>query len=444
MIILSRSNQNLAGSFFEVRDVVIPDNYEVKMLQNNHLKYIPEMQFRDIDGKKSMYVKVDGLGTLVNRFARMIPGKREVVMLLESIRDCMTELKNYLLNPQGLILNMDYILYSDTEKRYKFIYIPGYKGSFREDMKNLFEEIMRIYDHSDREGVMYLYNTYSRFLVDNYTPEMFCRELKKKSENLSSDDDHRKANDLKSYKTFENEGICRDINISTNSSTDKKKSISTYVFAVAAAVVISILLYVFMGAASLKITAIVFLLMAVYLVVDMMHKKEEKEIDMSMEYHLPNVTEERKIISREEMYKLPESEGIYDAQTSGKTDFQTITPNDFQMPGETSVLTNGAEKGGISRLVPNNGSKNEDDQIYLIEGETRIGRLKETCDYCIDAPEISRIHAVIEKCGDNVTLMDAGSTNGTFLNEVRLPLEEKEKLSPGDTVSLAGIAYTCV
>ena len=38
MIILSRSNQNLAGSFFEVRDVVIPDNYEVKMLQNNHLK----------------------------------------------------------------------------------------------------------------------------------------------------------------------------------------------------------------------------------------------------------------------------------------------------------------------------------------------------------------------------------------------------------------------
>ena len=211
---------------------------------------------------------------------------------------------------------------------------------------------MRIYDHSDREGVMYLYNTYSRFLVDNYTPEMFCRELKKKSENLSSDDDHRKANDLKNYKTFENEGICRDINISTNSSTDKKKSISTYVFAVAAAVVISILLYVFMGAASLKITAIVFLLMAVYLVVDMMHKKEEKEIDMSMEYHLPNVTEERKIISREEMYKLPESEGIYDAQTSGKTDFQTITSDDFQMPGETSVLTNGAEMGGISRLVP--------------------------------------------------------------------------------------------
>ena len=82
--------------------------------------------------------------------------------------------------------------------------------------------------------------------------------------------------------------------------------------------------------------------------------------------------------------------------------------------------------------------------LHLIEGETRIGRLKETCDYCIDAPEISRIHAVIEKCGDNVTLMDAGSTNGTFLNEVRLPLEEKEKLSPGDTVSLAGIAYTCV
>ena len=57
-----------ASCFFEVSDVSIPGNYEIKMLQKNTFKYVPPTEIREIDGKRSLYVKIDGLGTLINRF----------------------------------------------------------------------------------------------------------------------------------------------------------------------------------------------------------------------------------------------------------------------------------------------------------------------------------------------------------------------------------------
>jgi pSer/pThr/pTyr-binding forkhead associated (FHA) protein len=106
----------------------------------------------------------------------------------------------------------------------------------------------------------------------------------------------------------------------------------------------------------------------------------------------------------------------------------------------TTVLSNDEEEG-VSKLIPcDEGSK---DQIFLIEGETKIGRQTSVCDYCINEPSISRVHAIIEKIGNKLLIRDAGSTNGTYINDTRLEENRPVEAVSGDMISFAGVRYEC-
>ena len=82
--------------------------------------------------------------------------------------------------------------------------------------------------------------------------------------------------------------------------------------------------------------------------------------------------------------------------------------------------------------------------IYVSEGYCRIGRTEEGNEYCIPSPSVSRNHARLECVGSVVTLRDLGSTNGTFLNHVRLTGESVQQLHCGDVVSFAGEEFYVV
>jgi len=61
-----------------------------------------------------------------------------------------------------------------------------------------------------------------------------------------------------------------------------------------------------------------------------------------------------------------------------------------------------------------------------------IGR--EEVDFALDDPEISRQHAAIEVSGDEITVVDLGSTNGTLVGEALVteaPLENQGEFTIG-------------
>ena len=439
MMILQKNRG--ASCFFEVCNVEIPTNYEIRMLQNNTFDYIPPTEMREIDGRKSIYVKIDGLETLVSRFRRFNPEKNELEKLLFSIKSCMSELKDYMLDPGGMVIDMEHILYSPEEDKYKFMYIPRFDKPFRKQMKDLFEEIMRIFDHKDREGVVFLYDLYSKFLMDNFTPDMFCKLIKEK-------DDISLKEKLPPVRPISKKEVGDEITNSINTMTEKtvventmvekpsdKKDKNRNILMITGAVAVAILMYIFLGAQSLMISAVMALVMAVYIGVDAMRKKEEEETRLSME---PVLSYGNYVAESDFEISSPKIE---------KKEEPKILFNEIEEPEiyETTVLMDENEFAndikGISKLIPCDGNKNE--QIYLIEGETRIGRMSDACDICINEPSISRVHVVLEKQGKKVTLKDVGSTNGTYINEHRLEKDISEQLSSGDIISLAGVAYEC-
>jgi predicted Zn finger-like uncharacterized protein len=75
----------------------------------------------------------------------------------------------------------------------------------------------------------------------------------------------------------------------------------------------------------------------------------------------------------------------------------------------------------------------ESGKIYSIE-KPRVVIGRQDADINVDDPEISRQHAALEISGERVTLVDLGSTNGTFMGEEPIqavPIENQGEFSIG-------------
>lgn len=66
--------------------------------------------------------------------------------------------------------------------------------------------------------------------------------------------------------------------------------------------------------------------------------------------------------------------------------------------------------------------KGGEQTVMLKDGENTVGRLSAS-DVMIDNPSISRHHAVVTVRGETVLVRDAGSRNGTFINDQKLEQE---------------------
>jgi len=49
---------------------------------------------------------------------------------------------------------------------------------------------------------------------------------------------------------------------------------------------------------------------------------------------------------------------------------------------------------------------------------------------------VSRLHIVVRLIGEKLSIMDLGSSNGTFINGIRVPANSEQAISSGDVVSL--------
>ena len=81
-------------------------------------------------------------------------------------------------------------------------------------------------------------------------------------------------------------------------------------------------------------------------------------------------------------------------------------------------------------------------QIELSREKKTIGRIDSLVDYCLPVKGISRIHAEIIREGDDYLINDLNSTNGTYVNSVRI--HEPTKISCGDIVSISNVDYYCI
>jgi diguanylate cyclase (GGDEF)-like protein len=75
-------------------------------------------------------------------------------------------------------------------------------------------------------------------------------------------------------------------------------------------------------------------------------------------------------------------------------------------------------------------------RYYIEQDEQDFGRSLK-CHSCMENPSVSRRHFKVFKSDTSVWIADLGSTNGTFVNGVRLG--EAQVLNPGDLISVGNV-----
>ena len=101
----------------------------------------------------------------------------------------------------------------------------------------------------------------------------------------------------------------------------------------------------------------------------------------------------------------------------------------------------GAERGPLNDLLPRLIGLDPPtrDRVFVLQrGENIVGRLEE-CDVPILDGSVSRQHARIVFTRQRVTVTDLGSSNGVFVNDLRVDMAE---LAEGDTLRVGNVAFT--
>ena len=114
------------------------------------------------------------------------------------------------------------------------------------------------------------------------------------------------------------------------------------------------------------------------------------------------------------------------------SDDETIIAN----PGEMSILQQPAQRRAAC-LVQYSGAQ-LGKRFPLDNDSMTIGRSPQT-DICIDEPSVSRRHSKFSIKGENVSVEDLGSSNGTYVNDKRL--EGSLDLNDQDMLRLGTILF---
>ena len=125
--------------------------------------------------------------------------------------------------------------------------------------------------------------------------------------------------------------------------------------------------------------------------------------------------------------------GIYTDPNDLRTDVRQRESDEMQ----TVLLTGRQIYPATRRLVPENGGED----VLVRYFPFIIGKNREISDFCLNLPQISRIHAKIEEDKDGYMITDLNSTNGTSVNGRFLETNKSIHIEPGEMLSFADQRY---
>lgn len=397
--------------------------YQIKMLEANEIPYLLNVCVIHINNESTLRYLTKNCYVFSKRFEHQHMDGRLFTKIIGQIGKCADVLSLYLLSPENLVLNPDYMFYDEEEQCVGLVYVPGYQMNFQVQLKHLLEFMMRVFNSSDRDGIQQLYKMYSEIEEDTWGSGTFEKILS--IDELSSEGYGKTISKGQySVKRLIDEGapvyasnnVIRDVKRDLSSDSIGDEGVSNDKFRDK----IHKLNFLQRGILGLNISLIIFslfvyefsdknvfwlyfaaafcVLFAVFCAYAFAEEQEDEDEAMENFAHSVNGTFADDVSS---FYKHP----VDDEQ--------------------------------IHALVPlTNGSLNE--IVFSDYGEKIIvGRGKNEADYRLPTTEINRVHAYIYQKKGEIFLEDMASQNGTFLNSVRIPSNEIKKLNRGDIVGFA-------
>lgn len=425
------------------------DGFEMNMLMHYEgCKLLPlEQQCKN--GSVNISYEISGAASIQQVFQGKEMDGKILQKLFASLWDCYEEIEAYLLPIEGVLLQPERIYYQPGKEQFRFCFIPEHNKEFYQEFLALVEFCMKRTRHQDSDAVLFIYGLYRLLQEGNteqeelgkYITERRIEASAKKSRNsevekpLFNQNRERKENQLEVDAEIMNvvhgkepeEIIKESVNaFEKQCGIYNNGNIAVYFYGGLS--ILSLLFgflfgirFFFLGHrdTDIKISIIMIILLVVFTYSMLKSKKADAVQDGGIEMKVPEKDNAIQIIAPSMLQEDTESKDISIEETS-------ILTNDLDLE---MVLW---ELESMQLHMP---------AIPLDRLPGIIGRKPEEVDYVVPGNGVSRRHVMLFQSGEELYAEDLASTNGTYINGIRLKAGEPKRLKAGDQLFIGPNQY---
>ena len=432
-------------------------SYCMQMLLHNSIDGLLQCHIDRIDGRGRLHYEISSKQTMVSIFEKKKMDYAGLHHLFESLKNVFTRMEEFLLPEQFLLLKPDYIYMEPEQQIFYFCLVPDMY--MNHDLQGLLEFLLEKIDYADEKAVACAYEWYKRIGEENGSFHVIYNQIfENKTQRIpekqgsfkpasdgkqccQSGNEEKIIQEKKQEKTSLYEGKFDSLSPDfeeewPEGETAGKTDVKMLLLGGAAVGVVftGAAVYCDVLPAALGGVIGVLLILSVAAVAAYSHIKttrqeaydiweESDEIHGNeMIYHEP-----KEEPCRMEVVDIPEEEPVKEDRCHMQE----------EMYGATVFISNEQIKDGRSLKPLNGGFAILSIQLFPYI----IGKLTGAVDGIIEHETVSRIHCKIEFEEGQYYIRDLNSTNGTFLNGVLIPAEERTEMRIGDEIQIGQAVY---
>ena len=432
-------------------------SYQIRMLLTNAIPGLLDCKIGKMDDKTLFYYEVTSRQSLQSVFEQRSIGAEVLRKLFEQLLDLLEELGQYLLVPDGLVLQPELVFADANLENFSFCYLPGkqgHTGCFQKQIRELMEYLLPKLDHQEQDAVVLGYGLYREISAEIFSVETIQALLyqtgKEKKETTEQEGKERPREQNPPVQMEEMRWEEREAEAAAENffvEAEEEKDEGSWKNIVEAVICIGFLggvlalrwtqaetvWYLVLGGAA-AVVGIVSL--ALELFSEYQNRKGLKQKDGTWN---PQSDTEQQGWRRDSSVEKEKTWEKNEEQENRKMhSLMELEGHEEDLFGKTELLTS-PEDEGRAYLIPIDPI---DLPLIPIErGSTLIGKLSAAADVILPYRTVSRLHAKLVSTEEGDYLLDLNSRNGTTVNGVPLMGETKRKLEDGDDISFAGKKY---
>lgn len=439
--------RNLNHTYLVYEGIFEADAYVVQMILQNSIEGVLKCRIDKVDGRGRLYYEISSKQSLTSIFEKKKISYAILRQLLESFKNILVRLEDYLLPEEYLMTEPDYIYMEPEQKAFYFCIVPS--DMEQNTMQPLLEFLLEHVDYTDEKAVATAYEWYKRAGEENYSFMDIYRQVfvdkvgngsrSERKETIYSETD-TDIQDKEIDREQENKRTEEPLHMlfdGEKGESDTDNQIANqhrkWYFAAGAGVVlvvVAIVCAIYIGVKEAAAVCVILAAAGVMLYRRYLEKEEESyvwEDELFEEVHTADNGEQIEI---HDMYEEKEVEKQSTAE-------QVMEVSEDKEYGETVFITNASMKNG--HVLKPVGM--EFPQLGINFFPYIIGKLAGAVDGVVEHETVSRIHCKLEFENERYYIRDLNSTNGTIVNGTVVETEERMEIQYGDQIQIGQALY---
>ena len=157
------------------------EDYQMRMMRENKIEGLLQVSGQGINGKSQYSYEISGKVSMKSIYEKMVIEKDELASFLRQFLNLLSQIENYLLNVNCILLEPEYIFYE--EGKYFFCYLPIEEEQFCYRFHCLTEYFVGKINHKEQQAILLAYELHKATMEENYSLEKIIGQAIAASEN---------------------------------------------------------------------------------------------------------------------------------------------------------------------------------------------------------------------------------------------------------------------